>query len=597
MRTIDTDHEFLIANTMRVIQIRVQIEDGDGSLQDVSDFVDQDWLLSVEWGSNVESEADNAVIHLARQNFEYSLAPLNKTARTNLNAGGSWDPLLAINREVVISARYASDFVSNALGYMEMFRGAIDSIDWGSEVIEVHCRDQFRHIQDLWIEDEGTYSLPVGVPVEDVMQDILDDWDGVTTLYTPSSPGWNVLDFKSERQSIADQLLLLANQIGWRLKYLWDSGTSTFRLTLIEPQRTKVAVDRVFTDSEYYDLTNVEVDISSIRNRVTVTYPDSTVLRRDGTPKKKVITVEDAGSIAAYGLRWMGVTEAGSSIISTSTEATTMANAMLSDLKTPVVTQNCEMPFFAFVELDDLYTFTGNNVHSTVDTNFAVVGYRHSFSEGKARTNLQLREEAPVGKHLSWLPYQAAKGIARPQNVDHTKVKNISVRESTLGLHVSWDVDAPLLSGLPSSGLMKDNFYEIHVTLPGMSPDTVTFSSLIGTTRGNSFIIHTTQDGLVPVDEASDIHVRAVGKFSESAFDTASNKSPQMVGSAGIDIKSAPFDFGISHNFNEQSKGTGHPIDGWLMDTGDWDADALQDDGTVYTGVEPIYGSKFLLLK
>lgn len=599
MRAIDTQLDTILDSPRRFAHVRVNIEDSEGNLIDITNFHGWDWLVSVDWGSDIDSMASDANITLNRAIFQDSMAPLMKASRINLDSGMSYARFLDLNRTVRIAVKYGADETSAVTDFMLLFVGRIDSIDWGTAEIQIKCRDLYGALQDTWIESEVAYSdKTVGEPVEDAMQDILDDnMSSAPTLYVPSTPGWQVLLFKSTKQSIADQLELLTNQIGWVARYKWDQATTQFRLTFYEPDRTKSAVDRTFNQQDYYTMENCSVDVTMIRNAITVTYPDSSDLKKNGNPKQHTLTVDDATSIGLYSRRWMSVTEDGSSIIDTSAEATVFANAMLADLKTPKINNSVTMPFFAPVELEDLYKFTANDVHSSIDLTFAVVGFRHSARGAEFRTQISLREDTVAGKHLGWFPYSAAPGNAPIVRSDNSQLTNMTAKESSGCVKLDWEFDNAGMD-FEDGTLVKGTYHEVYVTEPGGTPDTVAYTNLVGTTKGTSFTITPSQDNTVPVDTDLDFHVRAVSKYSESAFTTVANKRLLPVGSASLNSSHSHFNDGLTHNFNEQSKGSDYEPDGWLMDTGTWRTDADMDDGTVFGGgLTPRYGNKFLLIQ
>lgn len=600
MRTISTDLENILSKQTRRVDVRVQIEDGDGVLQDLTDFKGSNWVIAVDCGEDIDAECMDAIIRLARD-IEYdSMAPLSKLSRTNLNAGGTWDPILFIGREVVIECRYAAGESVEALDWIELFRGAIDIINWGPYEVEVSCRDQMRTLMDTFIETEVEYSDITGESVQSIMQLILDDnLASPPTLYVPTDPLWQVTEFWSDKQSIMDQLNMLVDMIGWRCKYKWDNGTSTFRLTLIQPDRTKVAVDRTFADDDYYNIPRIDTDIKNIRNAVTVWYPDPADLLDDGTPTFKFVTVENPSSIAEYDRRWMSITEAATSIIDSSAEAERMAEAILSDLDTPKVGKSVEMPLFAPVELDDLYAFTANNIHYTDTITMAVVGYRHSFTDTAARTVLTLREGVPAGRNLSWFGLAAGNGMGTRNTERTTEITNGTLTAGDVipnGLQVSWETDPTTLMG--PGGLVpgkKDIIWEVHITEPGGTPTDLTLMAMV---KGNSAHISVTDDGRFPVDTAMDVHVRSMGSTGYGTFATLSNVMAKTLGSAGMNPKGRTT--GTEFSFNEFSRGPDYPPDGWDMDTGVgagvWGTDVIADDGTEF-GVDSQFGTYMLMFQ
>lgn len=593
MRTISTDLDIILKKAYRRVDVRVWIKDGDDVFQNLASLKGEDWVLSVEWGDDIDAESSDAVVTIGRERYNDSMAPLHKTSRLNLNSGGSWDPLIFLYREFYIEVRYAP-VESDPLPWIEVFRGRVDSISWADWKMTFTGRSKFMgQLQDTFIETETLYGSSGGTAVQTVMQDILDDVFGVSviSLYTPTSPGWNVTEFWSEKQSVANELAKLADMIGWRVKDKWDSGTSAFRLTLFEPDRSKVTIDRTFTMDDYYEVTNLEVDVKNIRNAITVTYPDPLDLDENGAPKAKSTTRTNPASIALYGRRWMGVTEDASSLIDTLSEAQSMADVILDDLKVPKTTKQVDMPLFVPVEIDDLYTFTANEIHYTDDFTAAVVSYRHTISDGEARTTLGLREDAPAGRWTSWYYLAAEAGIAPTQSELASRIANLSVAGINTGFSLSWEWNNPTTGSYSNSKLGSATVFEIYATAPGVSP---TPADLVGITKETSYELGT-DNGLLPVDEDLDFHVRAVTKGQASAYLTATNKRALTLGTAAL----APtaFSDGVMFNFNEKTKGTDYVTDGWAMTTGTWNTDALLDDGTDFNTVTPQYGQQFLLLK
>lgn len=251
----------------------------------------------------------------------------------------------------------------------------------------------------------GATSTSAGTPVEDVIQQIIDDnlGAGVVTLEVPVSPSWDIKWFLQRRDATLTGIRALVDQIGWDLRFLWDSGSSSYKLTLIEPDRAKTTPDHTFAASEVLEVQGLAQRLDMIRNAVRVVYSDSTDLDPQGRPKRKRLTVTDATSITAYGRRFMEVAEGESSNIDSSAEATTMAEAMRDDLSTPVAELSVTVPFFPWVELGDLYRFTANEIHFTSDQDLAVSGYEHTFDGETARTRFDLRGKPSAGarRHLA----------------------------------------------------------------------------------------------------------------------------------------------------------------------------------------------------
>lgn len=249
---------------------------------------------------------------------------------------------------------------------------------------------------------EGALTPTTGYSVESVMQAILND-NGLSslTLATPVSPGWQILAYKQDRTSVFEALRTLALQIGWDLRMKWDSGTSAFKLTFYDPNRSKTTPDYTFDSDDYESLSEVSVNKQEIRNVVQVVYFNRSALAPLGQSKRTVLTVSDSASITKYGRLFMEIPEESTSNIDTSTEATTLANAALADLKEPTVGHSAELAFgFPYAELNDLYRFTANGRHYSSNQDLACVGITHEVSEGIMRTSIACRGKPTAGASL-----------------------------------------------------------------------------------------------------------------------------------------------------------------------------------------------------
>ncbi len=248
--------------------------------------------------------------------------------------------------------------------------------------------------------ESGSTSTSAGTAVETVMQQILDDnlGAGTVTLWCPSSPSWLVQWFMVTRQSTFEELKALANQIGWCLRYMDDAGTP--KLKLFDPNRATTTSLRSFGPTEVEDYKRVASDWLGIRNTIRVVYSDSQDLDANGDPKRKTIDRTNSTSVTKYGELFAEIAESSSSNIDTATEATTMADAALSDLAEPTVDLEAKLEyFFAFVEVCDLYTLAADGIHFDTDQKFAIVSFGHSISAAEQSTTIQIRgKPASMGK-------------------------------------------------------------------------------------------------------------------------------------------------------------------------------------------------------
>lgn len=243
---------------------------------------------------------------------------------------------------------------------------------------------------------------------------IFGDLSTTIAVYTPTSPGWAINVFQVRRESVWNALVDLAQQIGWDLRWRWSNADSAFRLTLYDPNRSKTVPDRVLALSDVRSYEAVDLDIANIRNVVRVVYSDAGDLDAQQRARRKQVNVVDTTSAARFGRRFMEVAEGSASSIDSPGEATTMANAMLSDLASPVAEVGVRMRFFPWVELTDLLGLPADGRRFTTQQNLAVTSYEHSWSAGGAcETRVGVRGKPSSG----WYRWGRVSGGANPTDV------------------------------------------------------------------------------------------------------------------------------------------------------------------------------------
>lgn len=559
---------------------RVRVADAGGTLRDLSSIVGKDWQISASWGETVDGRGIAADIAIVRDRYSDSMSPLMTGARINAIGGGA---LLALRRQIRIEAAIIAAEASPASGdWIEVFRGYIDTISPPDRALRIGARDQIAVLQDRLIETEDEYGSSGGTAVETVMQDIIDDTlgGGVVTLYTPTSPGWMLLPFLTEKQRLLDQLLLLSDQIGWQLRYRWDTGTGAYRLTFYTPDRSKTAVDRTFTPDQFFDVTDLSLNIEDIRNVCVVEWSDPTSTDSSGQPIRNTTTVTDAGSITAYGRRTMIISEAATSNINTSTEATALATACVTDLAEPAAIMSVELPFWPFVELDDLYTFTADNVRFDTDLTLAVVGYQHTLDGRSVRTVLTLRGSVPSRGTQAYTEMGGGPGFA-PTLSTHGPIAPDppEVIEGALGIRTRF----PLSNA-------KIHRWEVHAGDVGFAPSLTDLSTVIGS--GRTSLTAPIDFSRLPVDTDRDLVFYPIDRFGNRG--TAQRVTSTRARRGGTHILDQPARIGggfLGGFFGSQTRGSAYPPDRWSMSAGTWGTNAKLDDGTTYGAPETgLYG-------
>lgn len=249
---------------------------------------------------------------------------------------------------------------------------------------------------------QGTVTT-TGHIVETVMRNILDDNSfSAVTLSVPSASTWAIKQYKQDRTSVLEALRNLALQIGWDVRYKWNTGASEHRLTFFQPDRAKATTDRTFGSDDYEDVTRLALDVAGIRNVVLVNYPDAADLDAAGNPKRKTVTSTDGTSVSRFGRRFMEMSEPDAGQIDTSTEAQAYADAARKDLAWPKAEQSVSLCYgFPWAEPGDRYAFSANGRHYSSTQTLAVVGVEHRAENGGMRTELLCRGQ-PAGAYDVW---------------------------------------------------------------------------------------------------------------------------------------------------------------------------------------------------
>ncbi len=256
-----------------------------------------------------------------------NFSPLDRNSSFN-TFGGVYSPLLHSQREVSFSVAIKDPGVAPIESdYIGLFHGVLGAkIKPNDTTVEVEAWDLARRLARTYIKTVKAYAGDA----EDVIQAILNDNGYATTILScPVSPGYVVTKYQPSFVTVWDALQTITACFGWYLGYLWDFNTKTFKLTLLQPPRTKsgVSADYSLTWTDDFYKHDLETSDDNIRNDFTVHYLDRL------TSKWNYVQTEDAASIATYGRLPMAV-KANEELIGSSAEALTMAQAMKADLKT-----------------------------------------------------------------------------------------------------------------------------------------------------------------------------------------------------------------------------------------------------------------------
>jgi hypothetical protein len=276
MRTLTAGQTALLSGSIRKHAMNVYILDTDSVYRNLSNLEGFDFVQNVQISTDVDNPVSTANITLVTKMFHFSVCP-EIANKINLNAAGSASALLRLNAQIKITTATVAEGVIPAAGdWQNIFEGYITKIDASSngKTLSLECRDLGARLQDTFIMSENSYGSDAGtVYAEDVMQDILDDnYLSDITVYTPTSSSFSIKKYIQERQQVMEALTAIALQAGFNIRYKWDSGTSAWRLTFYEPNRTNVSVDFTFGPNLYCAVPSYSYDIYSIRNLISVVF-------------------------------------------------------------------------------------------------------------------------------------------------------------------------------------------------------------------------------------------------------------------------------------------------------------------------------------
>ena len=435
--------------------------------------------------------------------------------------------------------------------------------------------------------EKGATTTVTGTAVETVMQQLLNDnMSSAPTLTTPVSPSWLIRVYQQQRTGAFAAIRALADQIGWDLRYKWHAGSSDYRLELNDVPRGKTTPDRTFTPSQRFKLNRLEAKLEGIRNVIRVIFLDSQDLDAGGFPKRKVVEVSDATSITKYGRRFMEVSEGKTSNIDTTAEATTLANAILADLKDPTAEMEVEMPFFPFVELHDLYRFTADGIHSDVDQDLAVVAYQHNMNSAEATTTLTCRGK-PSGGYTRWLKTEAGRGGEEV----HTLIANISLA-TTLVVDTATVGGAKMKAQQTFAKTALAAGFEFHISkTPSFTPSS---STLVHKGLDDQFTYTTGNGGETQYGQVVPWYFNA-GKMVRGQPSAEVSFVNGRAGAGHIQDGIALRNFPLNGGFETRFDTSGMP-DHWKVKFGTYGSDVVvKEDGNGiggrrYLSIEPIGG-------
>jgi hypothetical protein len=392
LRTLTAPETTLLAAAGKRLAYKVEIQNHLGTWQDFTTLSGIDWVVSIVGSEGIDDPIQTLTLELRRDHGGLSLSPFR--GDSSLNTGGT---AVDVGRGIRVSTAYATfDTAPVAGDFRFVHVGTIDLLDFSGINIQVQSRMAVgAKLVDRWVRTETEYGTVGGRRLDLVIQDIISAWASGITLEVPTLPAYNVTSYMQQSTTVWDAIRTLAGLIGWDIRILWNSTAGEFRPTLIQPDRTKTVPDYTFAPPFIYNVTQLSIDRTWIRNTIDVWYLDTNGVRLS-------VGGNDTASIARFDEQWALIIRGTGSPIDTSGEATALLNAALADLAWPIADQVVEVPYFWPLEIGDLYRFSANGIHYNGNQDLAATAHRWEIRKGKARSYITVRGK-PAGFYRTWL--------------------------------------------------------------------------------------------------------------------------------------------------------------------------------------------------
>lgn len=396
-RPFVTGEQALLEGESYGTHLQVFVEDPDGAFVDLTALGGRNWLVGLEFRSEQDQPVSTINVELWREDVTGSLAPLMGGSTYNRDALDQYARLLDVGREFYVrNAITAAATAPTGGQWWELCRGIVRTIPHGDRRsrIVLQGQDLGARLLKARSKEELTFGVD-GQSLEAGLQLVLDRWLPGVSLYTPSATVRTIPRLVVAKDRPVFDVLREA-ALPHDVRYLWDAGTSSFRLTLYLPDRDKTDEDLTLGPSLYDNVEHFEISDRYIRNDFSITFTNAS------TGKRETVTRQNQDSIDAYDAAWMGFEEGSNSTIDNTAEAEDFLEAADSDVSFPLAEQEVRLRYYPHILLNDLILFEANGVQYDSDQKFAVVGVRHRLYPTERRTWVRTRPGKPVGAVKEW---------------------------------------------------------------------------------------------------------------------------------------------------------------------------------------------------
>jgi len=389
------------------IEDRVTIEDHGGNWRDISSRVH-----SISYHDDVESDSCSVTLQIKNHASAFvdvtpnlNLDPLDEDSDLN-KVSAVYYPLLARSNQIKIEVTKNS-----GVDWYEVYRGrvgkgtvSVDTDVEGADMISVKPVDISFPYKELHYYDELIYKDADAVSI---MEQMFADHKMTETIVETDAPGFHVEEYKTGETNIWEAQKALLEPTGYTYRVKWNAGSTSFKPTVYDPGRTNTVPDWVCDGM--FNHRKVDLDESSVRTEVVIRYrvrgvgtiqsyhcADETAREKYGIP--------DGNGNRIHNTMWYVTKGIGArhSMIDTFSEAKTLGDNILWDVKEPAPDIEIELPYVhPGIEAHDLISFVGNDY--TVLVGVMSVDWSFSTDNWLGTTTIRGTADRVIGKNMGWL--------------------------------------------------------------------------------------------------------------------------------------------------------------------------------------------------
>jgi hypothetical protein len=303
-------------------------------------------------------------------------------------------------------AHFVTD-TDDTVPWRPFFTGRIDSINPaadGENVVELQCRDIYCDVMDgLMIPTRGQngWLITEAEQIEDLLGEVFSHRPTSALgqyFEVVGSPGMVMPNniFLEGNKSCLLTMRDFGLQNGWDLRPKWGTdphGDDELVLTYYEPDRVMAGFQNIIAPTNYYEISGLGKSREEVRNYWRVVPAGDNRDPQDA---------QDTESQLKYGVLYATISEDATSLILTTSQAASLAAALLSDTKEPKVGAEILTRFNPWVEVGDPISLLGNDVHNEGIQKLGVSAFTHVITEDGDGTTLLRTRGNPAAANREW---------------------------------------------------------------------------------------------------------------------------------------------------------------------------------------------------